>query len=320
MSLSNEEFLSQVTALIEETEQAPLLVDRRDEGLSGLSGLKTVGLLQRLARLFESDPTACYLEVGVFQGLTLVSSALAAPGLPVHGIDNFATLDPDGVNLGIVRQRLEKFAVGNAHLINEDFEIALETLGERLDGRKVGVYFIDGPHDYRSQLICLLLIKPFLHPNAVIIIDDANYPDVRWSTRDFLLGHPEFKLLFEGYSPAHPANMTPEEKPIHEAGWLDGAQVLVGDPDGLLPAMLPPVNLHERTFYLNDWLTHRKRLIELAPEALDLADAVCGGRDEATARQALRAAHERDKTTFDQRFDDRNLYSKGLPTGRVNQP
>ncbi|GAB6052589.1 class I SAM-dependent methyltransferase [Magnetospira thiophila] len=320
MSPSNEDFIAQVTALVAETEQTPLLVDRRADGLSGLSGLKSVGLLQRLARRFEDDPTACYLEIGVFQGLTLVSSALAAPGFPCYGIDNFATLDPEEVNLSIVRERMARFEVTNAHLINEDFEIALETLGDRLDGRRVAVYFIDGPHDYRSQLICLLLIKPFLHENAVIVIDDANYPDVRWSTRDFLLGHPEFKLLFEAYSPAHPANMTQEQKSIHEAGWLDGAQVLVRDPEGLLSDLLPPINPHERTFYLNDWLTHRKRLIELAPEALDLADAVCSGADETDARQSLRERHQQLKEQFKGRHSDRNLFSAGLTEGRLNRP
>ena len=39
--------------LIGETEREGLLLDQRADGLSGLSGAKTVGLLQRLARRCE---------------------------------------------------------------------------------------------------------------------------------------------------------------------------------------------------------------------------------------------------------------------------
>lgn len=304
---------------IRETDATPLLIDRRADGLSGISGLKTVGLLQRLAQAFQDDTTAAYLEIGVFQGLTLVSTALAAPKLPCFGIDNFATLDPDGVNMGIVQDRLARFDADNAQLINDDFEAALEGLDRHLNGRKVAVYLVDGPHDYRSQLICLLLIKPFLHENAVIIVDDANYPDVRWSTRDFLLGHRDMKLVFDAYSPAHPAHMTANEKPDFEAGWLNGVHVLARDRDGAFSDMLPPVHGFERSLYLNEWLSHRLRFAELAPEALRLADAVLGDGDRSSAEAALRAAHDADPKRFDGRRDDRNLYSAGLPAGRLNE-
>ena len=313
--------IGRILDVITETEAADLLTDRRADGLSGISGLKTVGLLQRLVRMFSNDPTACYVEVGVFQGLTLISSALEAGDMPCFGIDNFATLDPDGKNLNIVQSRMEQFRSTNARLINEDFERALENLGDHIGGRKVAVYLVDGPHDYRSQLICLTLIKPFLHDNAVIIIDDANYPDVRWSTRDFLLGHDDFRLAFDAYSPGHPANLSDEVKARFEAGWLNGVNILVRDPDHLLPDLLPPVGEGERRLYLNEWLAHRLRLAELAPEALVLADAVC--RDdtpaEETARASLRAAYEAAAETFSDRFADRNMYSDGLPEARLNR-
>jgi hypothetical protein len=204
------------------------------------------------------------------------------------GIDNFATLDPDGINQAIVRERLETFGATNAALIDADFEDALQGLDAHIGGRKVGVYFVDGPHDYRSQLVCLLAGLRYLREGAVIVIDDANYPDVRWSTRDFLTGHPEFQMVFEAYSPAHPVNMTSAEKELHEAGWLNGVNILVHDPDGHLPDMLPPVDAAERTLYLNEWLAHRKILAELAPEALDLAGAVCSGDAEVKKKPVMR--------------------------------
>jgi hypothetical protein len=247
---------------------------------------------------------------------------LEAPELPCFGIDNFATLDPEGENQTIVRERLDRFGAANATLIDADFEKALEGLDAHLGGRKVAVYFVDGPHDYRSQMVCLLAGLRHLHERAVIVIDDANYAGVRWSTRDFLNGHGEFKMLFDAYTPAHPANMSREEKAVHEAGWLNGVNILVRDPDGLLPDMVPDVDPDERTLFLNEWLAHRLRLAELAPEALALADAVCAGDGEAEkeANAALREEYADLKERLEGRFSDRNTYSAGLAQARFNEP
>ena len=320
MTAANRDFIGQVLSVIAETESNGLLTDHRPRGLSGISGLKTVGLLQRLQRLFVADATACYLEIGVFQGLTLVSAALEAPTMPCFGVDNFRILDPEGKNLSVVNQRISSFGTKNARLLNMDFEIALESLDAHMGGRKVAVYFVDGPHDYRSQLICLLLAKRHLHERAVIIIDDANYADVCMATRDFLLGHPEFKMAFEAYTPDHPANMDEATKAKAAAGWLNGVNVLVRDPDGLLPSMLPEVPA-DRTLYFNEWLTHRLRLAELAPEALMLADAVVrkDAADERTVRAALETGYAGAKTLFNGRHADRNVASRGLTIGRANK-
>ena len=318
---ANRDHIERVLDAIRDTEDNGLLTDRRSDGLSGISGLKTVGLLQRLAQLFSGEADACYLEIGVFQGLTLVSTALEAPGLPCFGIDNFATLDPDGTNQAIVRERLDRFGTANASLIDADFEAALDGLEVPLGGRKVGVYFVDGPHDYRSQLVCLLAGLCHLHERAVIVIDDANYPDVRWSTKDFLTGHSEFKMVFDAYSPAHPANMSGEDKAMHEAGWLNGVQILLRDPDASLPDMMPPTDPSERTLFLNEWLAHRLRLAELAPEALTLADAVCAGdgESEAAARENLKTRYGENEDMFSDRLADRNMNSAGLSSSRINR-
>ena len=311
-------YFEKVLNAVRETDAKGLQSDQRSAGLSGLAGLKTVGILQRLAQLISADQMACYLEIGVFQGLTLVSTALDAPGLPCFGIDNFRILDPEKKNLKIVEDRMATFATSNAKLINMDFEAALETLEEHIHKRKVGLYLIDGPHDYRSQLICLLLAKRHLHDRAIIVIDDANYPDVRMATRDFLLSHPEFKMIFEAYSPSHPANLDPADLKQWEDCWLNGVNILVRDPDGLFPDMLPPI-IEDRSLYFNEWLTHRLRLAELAPEALELADAVCMENNEQEARAAVIDRFNQVKESVKDRQADRNMYSEGLPAGRMNK-
>ena len=84
--------------------------------------------------------------------------------------------------------------------------------------------------------------------------------------------------------------------------------------------MLPPVD-GDRTIYFNEWLAHRLRLAELAPEALVLADAVCSGDKgaEDEARKILQERHADLKDRFQGRTADRNMASEGLTRGRFNK-
>jgi hypothetical protein len=212
-----------------------------------------------------------------------------------------------------------KLSVTNAHLINMGFEEAFENMSANLQGRKIAVYLIDAAHDYRSQLMGLLVAKPFLHDRAVILIDDANYPCVRLSTRDFLIADGAFKMIFEGYSPDHPVNMDPKTLVQWREGWITGVNILVRDPEGLLPDMLPPTE-PSRELYVNDSLIHRMALAELAPEALRLGQAICFGDPEDKAREALVSRFRAGRDEFKQRRRDRNVYSNGLTEGRFNRP
>lgn len=320
MAGKSAEFLGKVINCVRETERSGPVSDKGGEVLEGLSGSKTVGALQRLTGLFADDADACYVEIGVFQGLTLLSVAVTFPSFPCFGIDNFSILDPEGKNLGVVQDRTHRLGATNATLINQDFEAALERLDDHLEGRKIGVFFVDGAHDYRSQLIALLLAQPYLHENAVILIDDANYAFVRQSTRDFLITHPAYKMVFEAYSPAHPANMDPETLARFESGWLNGINILVRDPEGLLSDMLPPTE-PDRTLYVNEWLVHRHQMAEMAPEALALAQAVCldNVSAEAERKKQLIERFEKMHEIFSGRSPDRNTYSSGLTEGRFNE-
>jgi len=321
MHNSSENFIKQVVKNIREAEASGLLDDGASDVLDGLSGVKSVGLLQRLTGLFKDTPDTCYLEIGVFQGLTLLSVASAFPDYPCFGIDNFSILDPDSKNLGIVEERTKKLDARNAKLINLDFEEALSRLDDFIGTRKVAVFLIDGAHDYRSQLMCLLLGMKHLHENAVILIDDANYDFVRQSTHDFLKSHPEFKMVFDGYSPMHPANMGAKTLAEWEKGWLNGVNILVRDPDGILPEMLPPTE-KSRDLYVNEWLVHRHQFAELAPQAVSLAQSVClGDTDtEAQRRQDLLEAYAGHSEKLAERYADRNTYSRNLPGSRYNSP
>lgn len=242
---------------------------------SGFSGKKLIGALQRLCRV-QLDDSVCYLEVGVFQGLTLLSAARAAPEYPVFGIDNFCKHDPRGTNRSIVESRIQSRGLNHVHLIDKDFEEALENLGSLIQGRKIGVYFVDGPHDYRSQFLCLELARPFFAEHAVLVIDDSNYSHVRQATRDFLIIHPDFKLLFEAYTECHPNNMSARQKETAKNGWWNGVNILLRDPDNLLAPMYPPT-LKNREFFYNDHGIHSDRYAACSAEGLRFGSCLLSG-------------------------------------------
>jgi hypothetical protein len=244
----------------------------RAPGLTGYSGEKVVGLLQQIAGDL-AEPGVCYLEVGVYQGLTLLSVAHAAEALTVFGIDDFSQFDPQGHNRGIVERRRRQLALDNVRLINLDYEEALADLGSHIGARRVVVYFIDGPHDYRSQLLCLELALPYLANKCVVVVDDCNYEHVRQANADFLTIHPDFALMYEVYTEAHPTNMSAAQRAAAEAGWWNGINVLVRDSDAILERILPPTS-RDRSLFLNDHIVHSERAAHLAPEATALADAI----------------------------------------------
>lgn len=280
--------------------------------LKGYSGSRLIGALQRLCRLFPRDDSSCYLEIGVFQGLTLNHVAAANPGFPCFGIDNFAFFDPDKKNLGIVQDGIRNLNNSNAQLINRDYEDALAELDTWIGGRRVAVYFVDGPHDYRSQLMCLEMALPFLHERAIIVIDDSNYEHVRQANADFLATHKDWALLAEAYTSAHPRNLGDREVIAAEAGWWNGVNILGCDPSKTVPRCFPKTR-RSRSTYEADHMIYAHRLAGVALEAL----RVWGHVVTFSPVRAVAAFRQLIKCTLDQRqyrgrFEEMNTFSEGL--------
>lgn len=258
-------FLEQVIDDLKESEANGRLM--KLNGVTGLSGDKLIGFLQRSALSASRQEDNAYLEVGVFQGLTLSSAASSAPKLSCFGIDNFSKYDPENKNRAIVKARLAEHCCGNGVLIDADFEEALLNLGSHIDEKRIAVYFVDGPHDYRSQYLCLDFIKPHLAQRAVIVVDDSNYEHVRRANGDWLKANPDFALLYESYTPGHPRNLKGVELQKCKDGWWNGVNIIVRDSEQSLSRIYPPVDV-SRERYLNDHLIHPHRYAELVPELL----------------------------------------------------
>lgn len=287
-------------------------------GLQGLSGDRLIGMLQRLAQL--GDMARCYAEIGVYRGLTLISVAKAAPNAAVFGIDNFSQFDPNGENRGFVEARIDENNLTNVTLLNDDFEAAVPRLNDCLQGRRVGTFFVDGPHDYRSQLMCLELMKPWLAEFAVIVVDDSNYLHVRQANKDFLVVHPEFKLLFEAYTPCHPDNMTSSELNDAKRGWWNGVNVLVHDPNDELQRSYPETD-SARAFFLNDHLVHGSGIAEYADVAIDVVASMVTMRPLRSIAGVASIVRRKLSRKRDQglraNYLVANTFSAGLTSGRM---
>ncbi len=236
-----------------------------DPLLSGFSGKKIIALLQNLVSCLDPQ-NEVYLEIGIFQGLSLISVSKVFEG-KTFGIDNFSQFDPDKRNFNLYKEHCLRLGIENANLINCDMEIALKNLPDYIGERKIGLCFIDGPHDYRSQLMCLILARPYLSDNAVIIIDDSNYRHVRQANDDFLSAYPSFKLVFERYTKAHPRNMSPEKREEAKEGWWNGINVLINDSLNVHPVRKIRT-IENRVLYYNDHQVHSSRYADCAPEAM----------------------------------------------------
>ena len=313
--------IAEIIKVIEESEKIGLRDNTLSDILSGFSGEKLVGLMKRLAGLYRGDENICYLEVGVYQGLTLLSVAAANPKIKCYGIDNFAFFDPQGKNIEIIKKRQSKLNIANAFLIEKDYEDALEFLSEHIKNQKVGVFFIDGPHDYRSQLMCLELVLPYLSNHSVIIVDDSNYSHVRQANRDFLKTHPLFKLILEAYTSSHPLNMTPEDKKNAENGWWNGINVIVRDPQSKLEAMFPPTE-RDRSLFENDHLIHAHAMAEFAVSGLSILESVANFRLFKTLKSLLRNIFKirRSDKKYLKRYVRGNTHSENLTHYNINHP
>jgi precorrin-6B methylase 2 len=311
--------IKEVIKQINKTETDGILKSIEGEMLSGYSGKKVIGLLQRLTKLFENQDDVCYVEVGVFKGLTLLSVAISCPGISCYGIDNFKYFNPDGQNLEIIKSNKKKLKINNISIIDSDYEDAFENMNTYIGNKKIAVYFIDGPHDYRSQLMCLQLVLPYLHQHAIIIIDDSNYRHVRLANRDFLLTHPEYKLICEAYTNSHPENMPTVENQKARNGWWNGINVIYKDVKNVIEPLFPPTE-RNRLLFENEHTIHADVLAEYAPQAMKILEALSNYNLKMlliTLWKTLMLL-KKEKNKYKDRFLSMNTYSNNLSRFRCN--
>jgi hypothetical protein len=164
------------------------------ERVSGMTKPSVLQLLNYAVACLEKGDV--YLEVGSYRGATLIGALEGNSTANAYAIDNFSEFDPTGDGLAILQQNLESFAIGGQVAFSDgDFEEILTSQSFVGNAKgKVGVYLYDAAHDYRSQFMGLLLIRPLLATRGVLIVDDANWDAVAQATDDFVRVEPRCRL------------------------------------------------------------------------------------------------------------------------------
>jgi predicted O-methyltransferase YrrM len=188
-----ERFEQELPRLFERFPESPHPRDRRFEqvleAVPGLARENNLALLNLAAGLL--GPGESYVEVGSYRGTSLVAAMLGNDGEFV-AIDDFSfdEATPEGLETSLARFGLE----GATILAGDAFELL-----ERgaIEGRSVGVYYYDAAHDYESQLRGLRLVEPHLAREALLIVDDSDWDEVRRATSDYLAGQSQARLVFD---------------------------------------------------------------------------------------------------------------------------
>jgi predicted O-methyltransferase YrrM len=181
---------------------APIL-----EAVGGLARENNLALLNLAASCL--GPGESYVEVGSFKGLSLIAAMLGNTGDFV-GIDNFSL---GGGSRRLLEANLRRHGL-SGHTVFEGDAFTLLRRGV-LGDRRVGVYYYDAAHDYRSQLRGLRLIEPYLVDDALLIVDDTDWEQVARAMRDYLAGQPRAELAVKL-----------DGKDLGQPWWWEGVHVL----------------------------------------------------------------------------------------------
>jgi hypothetical protein len=155
--------------------------------VEGMSSPRVCNLLNHLVA--RMDPGEQYLEIGTWQGLTLLSAALGNQGRVCIGCDKFRVF---GRYTGFgflarrrLRRNLARYAGRTAEIRMYELPSASFFAAGVLSA-PIGVYFYDGDHSYRGTRESMIAAARWLSPRAAILVDDWNVPKVRRGALDGL--------------------------------------------------------------------------------------------------------------------------------------
>lgn len=136
-------------------------------------------------------PGSAFVNVGVWNGFTLLSGLANNPDKPCVGVDNFSQF---GGPRDAFLERFAKYKSDRHTFHDQDYE---EYFAKVHKG-PIGVYIYDGEHSYQNQLKGLEAAEPFFDDKCVVIVDDTNDDEPRRATLDFMAKRPgKYEMLFD---------------------------------------------------------------------------------------------------------------------------
>ena len=145
-------------------------------------------------------PGQAFVNVGVWNGFTLLVGMINNPNKKCIGIDNFSEFGGPRENF---LKTFHRYKSEYHHFFDMDYQKYFKEVHQD----PIGFYIYDGPHSYEHQMNGLKLAEPFFADGCIILVDDTNVPHIRQSIDDFIAGSAHrYKILFEQhpYERRHP--------------------------------------------------------------------------------------------------------------------
>ncbi|MGI0484702.1 tetratricopeptide repeat protein [Pantanalinema rosaneae CENA516] len=142
-----------------------------------------------------------YCEIGCLAGTHLIGALLDHPEQMAYAVESPARVSEEEIGDRLL-EHLSAFGMQEqVFFCCQDTEEFFADLQAAELADRIGVYFYNGAADYRSILMGLLQVQPFLGDRALMVIGQADSFLVRQATRDFLATHPQAQLLFDLSAP-----------------------------------------------------------------------------------------------------------------------
>ena len=250
---------------------------RNVRGLLGMPRMSTMAIAAVLNKAVTAMPAGqAFVNVGVWNGFTLLAGMAGNPEADCVGIDDFSQFGgPREAFMG----RFEA-ARSDRHAI---FEMDYRDYFARVHDGPIGVYLYDGEHSYDNQMRGLEAAEPFYADGCILVIDDTNLEEPRQATLDFIARHED---RYEILADVRTADMR------HPTFW-DGLLVLRKRAPGDPPA--EPVPAHPRRARLTPGKQARSGasliVVRDDEEEEDAALAVQAARDQSWSPLDVIVAH-----------------------------
>ncbi len=161
--------------------------------------MSTIAIGAILSEAVRQIPgSACFLNIGVWNGYTFFAGMAENPEKRCIGVDNFSEF---GGPRSAFMRRFTRFRTPSHEFHDTDWREYM-----REHRVPIGVFFYDASHDSESQYEALKAAHPHLIPGALILVDDWNWQSPREGTERFLREFPGYETIFEQRTPcnAHP--------------------------------------------------------------------------------------------------------------------
>jgi hypothetical protein len=148
------------------------------EDVPGLTSSRVQALLNGCVA--ELPPEESYLEIGCWHGASLIAALLGNVRASAVACDNFSQFT-QGDPRTRIREHLARYAGRIPDLTFYDGD-CFDLPRQSLIPKPVGVYFYDGDHSEASHAKALTEFTSFLAREAVVLVDDWNFDEVRQGT------------------------------------------------------------------------------------------------------------------------------------------